>query len=414
MIVFVQPFGLRSPGGGPRILRALLADAPVPFLSICSWLQAPPISDVGRELHVPMRPWFGRVETTRPGRYLGLLLPLFSNQFKSRLERICCEEGARAIHAIPHGLDFWYAFQVAQKLEIPYYLNVHDDLRYNLRGRPEMRAAIRRLGEVWTKAAHCFVISESMGRECCLRYGERPYTIITDGLTDLPDGPRPLPAKSLRVYFGGAIHESYRPNFRCLLRALEILRRKLPDTAITMTCRGSAAIEGGDFPVRVLPWASEAAVARDLEEVDLLYLPLPFDRKYEPFYRFSLSTKLVTYLGSGLPILFHGPPNSALGELLSQHQAGILLGSLDPARVADSLLETRDRTEIVRNALELGRRRFWLADQRRRFWSWLAPGVAMVERSDDLRGDQLAGSDSPAGDRAARPRPGMRHGDARA
>ena len=26
-----------------------------------------------------------------------------------------------------------------------------------------------------------------------------------------------------------------------------------------------------------------------------------------PFVRFSLSTKLVTYLGSGLPIIYHGP-----------------------------------------------------------------------------------------------------------
>ncbi len=39
------------------------------------------------------------------------------------------------------------------------------------------------------------------------------------------------------------------------------------------------------------------------------------------FARYSLSTKMVTYAGSGVPILYHGPADSAAYELLNKNNA---------------------------------------------------------------------------------------------
>ena len=72
----------------------------------------------------------------------------------------------------------------------------------------------------------------------------------------------------------------------------------------------SSLLREGDF-IRVLPFAKETELERDLSEADLLYLPLPSDAAHAPLVRFSLST-LVTYLGSGVPIFYHGPTRSTV------------------------------------------------------------------------------------------------------
>jgi glycosyltransferase involved in cell wall biosynthesis len=384
MIVFIQPFGLQSAAGGPRILRSLLQDAPGPFVSVCSAPQAPPAVPWAREVHVPVRPCFGRIEATRYGGKLGHLCPLFARTFRRRLTRLCRETPATAIHAIPQGLDFWYAFRVAQTLELPYFLNVHDDLAYGLQGRPELRAGMAALREVWRQAQGRLVISEEMGQEYCRRYGDHPYCTVTDGV-EIPAA-RPLEARpeSLRVYFMGSLHLSYRPNFEALYEALGALRRRRPDLTVTVTCRGSAIpSQVPGVTVTVLPWMTETEVARDMERADVLYLPLPFAREHELLCRFSLSTKMVSYLGSGRPILYHGPAYAAAAQLLRRHGAGVAAESLDPVQIATALeAVAAQREALITNALALAQSQFCAADQRAKFWRVLLPGSLPPQESD--------------------------------
>ena len=369
MIVFVQPFGLNSSGGGPRILRALLQDAPEPVLSVCGGVWPPPPTSVSEELFIPSRPNFGRIETTRFARYLNCVLPVFQQGFREKLQQACRQNQARAIHAIPQGMEFWHAYQVAQKLGLAYYLNVHDDLTYGLEGQPHLTQALEALGQAWLGAAGRLVISEEMGQEYCRRYGRREYAVVTDGLCALPAQPRPRASSRLRVYFGGALHLSYQPNVERLMQALARLKQQQPERAISLVCRGSSIPSRLGIAVDNRPWASEAEVVQDLEDVDLLYLPLPFAKRYEAFYRFSLSTKMVTYLGSGLPILYHGPADAAAGRLLSRHEAAVSVTTLEPAAFAQALAAAADTDAVVKNALRLGRQQFMLEDQRRTFWN---------------------------------------------
>ena len=66
--------------------------------------------------------------------------------------------------------------------------------------------------------------------------------------------------------------------------------------------------------VRVLPFGSEADVEADMSQATLLYMPLPFAAEDECFVRFSLSTKMISYLGSGRPI-FSANASQALRRL---------------------------------------------------------------------------------------------------
>lgn len=381
MIAFVQPFGLNSPGGGARIFRALLggaadAAASLPFVSICTDNAQPPETTIGREIHLPIRPHLGRLEGTRvAGRWGYVAESALSRRFVKRLCEIIRAQRCAAVHGLAHGMDFWYAYQAANELGLPFYLSVHDDLAYALKGRPELEVGLRRLDRAWRDAAERFVISDAMGVEYCRRYGTRSYEVVTDGLERVPALPLKRQPSDLRIYFMGLLHRSYTDNFRALLSAAAEIRQSHPDVNVSVTCRcGSLPRElDGLFPVTLLPFASEADVARDLESADVLYLPLPFGAEYELFFRYSLSTKMITYLGSGLPILYHGPRESAAGQLLSAHRAAVAAESLDPSAVARKLLEVvHEGPSAAARALELAGRQFLLAEQRRRFHQGLA------------------------------------------
>jgi hypothetical protein len=372
MIAFVQPFGLHASGGGSRILRALMAGDHPPALSLHTGVVRAAPSQSIEEIHVPTRPSFGRLEWSRFHSPLRVLDGVFEPRFQNRLRRILREREVRALHIIPHGFEIVPVIPVAEELQIPWFLNVHDDLEYIASSHPLVSRMLPALSHAWRNAKGIFVISDEMGREYSRRYGAREYEIVTDGLTATAPGPLARPVRSLRVYFMGLFHLRYQPNLRALLDALKQLRQKHPDWDISMTLRCGkifGKVESDDVAVTVLPFASEAEVAKDMLQADLLYQPLPFGAEAANFGKLSLSTKLVTYLGSGLPILYHGPADAAACTLLRSRDAGVTCTTLDPAQIARDIEESMARREaIVSNALRLAHERFMLADQQRRFW----------------------------------------------
>ena len=380
-IVFTHPFGLQSPSGGSRIMRALLEEAPFPFISVATSPDNPPATNLGRELHLPLRPGFGRIERTRLAGLADSIAPLFAKRFARQLEAICRRTKTVAIHSIAHGgLDFYTGLLVARKLSVPYFLQVHDDFIFSARGVRSEATAHAALQAAWAEAAARFVVCRALGEEYSSRYGQDDYIVITDGLERVASAPRQRSATDLRIYFMGLFHLDYEPNLKVLLNALARLNEEkiAGQISITLRCGGlrPGFLDGYEKFVRLLPFASEAIVHSDMEQADLLYLPLPFETKYESFVRFSLSTKMVTYLGSGIPILYHGPGNSAVHELLSAHNAALLC--TEPA--LEDLLPMLHRyinspeysTEITRNALTLARSDFMLDQVKARFWNAIA------------------------------------------
>ncbi len=164
-ILFIQPFsiGLTS-GGGGRILRALLENAPFPWKSVCTAPQQP--RPWPKEVHLPARPFWGRIERTRLAMLPQKSGALFDAAFRRRLTKFCAEQKAKAIHTIPHfGLDFACAHETARTLNVPFFISVHDDLAYtgmHDSGNPRFDQAMKL---AWQEADARFVISEPLGRE---------------------------------------------------------------------------------------------------------------------------------------------------------------------------------------------------------------------------------------------------------
>lgn len=373
-IGFVQPFGFQGEGGGARILRALLETSHPSYLSIRTHPRVPERS-APHEVCLPVRPYLGPIEGTRFCPPFGYGEYLLYPRFKRRLADVCVAHDVQLLHAIPHGVEFWYAYEVARELGIPYVLNVHDHLTYNMPGFPYMEWILEKLGAAWRGADQRFVISEAMGDAYCQMYGRVPFTTVTDGLETIAPAPLRRSRDAIHMYFMGALHLSYQPNFDALLRGLDNVAERAPDRTVTLTSRGSALNGHSSIPVTNLPWASEAEVAGDLDDINWLYFPLPFDAEHDDFVRYSLSTKLVTYLGSGLPILYHGPAHSAAARLLDKHNAAIQVHTSAAEAITDALLSPTDVDAVVENALALARRQFPLGEQQRRFWSGIAQAL---------------------------------------
>lgn len=368
----VQPFGLEAPGGGPRILRSLFAQAPVPVLSVISGPARSRCSDRWREISVPPRPSLGRLEGSRYGHWGDGLEIAMAGAASRKLRELARAHQVEQIHAVAHSASFWPALVAARQLQLPYLLTVHDDLRYLLRRSPLRDVALDRLGRAWRDADARFVISSALGDEYCRRYGERPYSTVTDGLMEADFLPPVVGIDNLLCYFAGLFHRGYRGNLRTFLGALDVLAEQDSRRQPRLTCRcGSLPDEFHNRRrLRVVDFGSEAAVRTDIAQADLLYLPLMFEPEYADMIAFSLSTKLVTYLGAGRPILYHGPPGGAAYELLAANDAAIMATSTDPEVIARAIIDGIGRTrEIVANAQDLARRQFMLDDQRERFWA---------------------------------------------
>jgi glycosyltransferase involved in cell wall biosynthesis len=379
-ILFVQPFSLGTAGGGgARILRALLDRAPIGWLSVCCSPRRP--RPWPNETHLPSRPSWGKIETSRFSRFPKMTTPLFAGSFRRRLKKLCENRSVRAIHTVPHsGIDFAHAQAVARELSLPFFISLHDDLAYTAAAEVSSAVLEPAMRDAWLHADARFVISEALGREYSRRYGAKDYRIVTDGLTEVREyRERPDP-NAWRIYFMGLFHLDYELNLHAFLQALNIFEREHPGATTSVVCRCEYIrphVWKGIRPISILPFSDEAQIQRDMQSADLLYMPMPFGREHENFARFSVSTKMVTYVGSGIPIIYHGPTASAAFDLLHQNHAAILLNTLDPSEIAKSLagLTSARCSEVATNAGSLARREFMLADQTHEFWGTICRSV---------------------------------------
>jgi glycosyltransferase involved in cell wall biosynthesis len=378
--LFIQPYGLGSHGGGARILRSLVRGQPFEVRSLnCDPNPGQPL-DWLDERHLPLRPSLGRLDRTRFAP-LGYAVEIPARPFfERRLGREMDAFSPDVVHLLAHwSTDFDAAARLARARRRRVVLSVHDDLAYTLPDRhPLKKRALAALARIWPEADHAFAISRELGEAYNARYGSRPFEIITDGLESIAGQPAPIVPGRLTVYFMGLFHYTYRDNLRALTAALAELKKQRPELALrlVMRCGGFEKNIDAAFPAEVLPYADQAAVERDLGAADLLYLPLPFGREHEPFTRYSLSTKMVTYLGSGVPILYHGPGESAAAGLLARHGAAFLCTAPGVSAIGEALraaLQAPDRDEIVRRALTLARDAFPLERLRSRFLRGLFP-----------------------------------------
>jgi len=372
-IAFVQILGMGSAGGSFRIFENLLTGSGVEAASFVYGCERPTRPWAFPESFVPERPHFGRIEYTRFAPWLAHARLLRWRSSGQQLRESLSAWGPDHVHAHLHGNGFIHAMDWCAEQDVPLSLSVHDDIRHLTKGDPWAMFIERKAAEAWRKADNCFVISREIGEEYSSRYGARRWIQVTDGLDEMRTAPRPFVAGRLNIYFAGAVNVPYESNLKALQAALKMYKAKFPSVNTKIILRGGRNFSWEDTSaprIEVREFGTPKDVQMDLTDADVLYLPLSIDKAYENFARFSLSTKLITYLGSGLPIFYHGPAEAAAHRLLQKAQACFPCFENVPdkiCRVLEELPATRDT--VVSNALKLGAENFAIESIRARFWT---------------------------------------------
>jgi glycosyltransferase involved in cell wall biosynthesis len=373
-VLLVQPFGIDSRGGGGRVLRSLCIDAPVRVVSACVSPFAPPPTRVTEEVYLASRPRLARLRSSRFNVLVRQLDDLGHRGVETELESLVRRRRIGSIHALADAqISFALAHRVAARTGARFTLSVWDAPWYKrLRLQAGNARYFAAVSGAWRDADARTAISEEMGEAFCERYGRRPYVIVTDGLESVAPQPGGAIPHEFSIYFCGSVHLAHWANFRVLFEAVDRIRRsgnRLPRIML----RGSSLPDASRRPyVEMRPWdATDADITTEISAADVLYLPLPFGDRHAAFTELSLPTKLVTYAGSGRPIVYHGPAGTAAARVLRDSQAGLVLDEQDPAMLAAALarwIETAEPALCATRSLELARSRFMRERQQRLFW----------------------------------------------
>lgn len=375
-VLFLQPFGISDVGGGSRILRTLIQTAPVECVSIVTSRAAPSPTNIITEKHFPGTPTFGRLGRTRLSKWLLQSSFFWKPICRIQLERQLHSLSPAVMHlVIQPGLDARHLIEVARKLKAKLAVSFHDHYRYFLQTGAYHKQNMDDVRIAWQSADHRFVISGELGDSLANEFGRQEFTIITDGVENTPQTASSGPDGDPVVYFMGQFHSMYEANFAALIHSLGMVAES-NGHPIKLLLRGRWIPELPFHPlvqIERLPLGNDRDVADDLSRCNIAYLPLPFEEKFQDFSAYSLSTKMITYLAAGRPVLYHGPADAAAGRLLQREQAAMCHASLEATSLADvvaDLTTNRERAEtIANNGLRLVRERFRCQRISEHFWS---------------------------------------------
>ncbi|WP_458425195.1 glycosyltransferase family protein [Methylorubrum extorquens] len=93
-----------------------------------------------------------------------------------------------------------------------------------------------------------------------------------------------------------------------------------------------------------LGWLEQSDVIKVLaSDCDICYCPYPFAANMEEVSRLSFPSKIVIYLASGRPILFHGPDYSSPSPYIIDNNVGVCCDSLSPDKIVSAVNEFLDQ-----------------------------------------------------------------------
>lgn len=360
-----QPFSLYSNGGGNRILRRLFKgrEAQVTSLVVSEAEVGPhdgPIVETVVYASPIIRKW---ARWKLRDWFTWLRRNTFKKATIRKIQKAATNINYDVLHVVDHGP---YAAALCSDGFVnskPLWVSFHDHF-----------ATTYSTGEVsgllWKTASRRLVISDELATEYQRLFGKLDYELITDGVIgeEVSSVKASLP-EPMVIYFAGLLHLAYIPLFKVLADALDLLAAQ--GKQFKLVLRGTQRIpflEGRSFETEYHGISlNDAELKRELDASTILYLPIKFS--VPEFYLYSLSTKMVGYLGASGAILYHGPDDSAACGLLKGFEAALCNTQLDAEALSNDIVELINNRETVSaNAKTLAKSRFDMCGIQKRFW----------------------------------------------
>jgi hypothetical protein len=228
---------------------------------------------------------------------------------------------------------------VSRGLRVPLLTHIWDPpswwLRDNMVNGLSASLVLKEFGKVMRSSAGCAAASWAMAKEYNKQYGTRTVPIIPsiDKKFALPPAKGIHSNNDLIIGIAGQIYAS--AEWDALIDSLASTDWKIcgRDVTIRLVGRNINLRASGKIRFEFLGWRSQDETIQLLSEADVLYCPYWFDSAFEMEARLSFPSKLTTYLASGRPVFFHGPPYASPARFLEEHGAGACCYSLEPNEI---------------------------------------------------------------------------------
>ncbi len=221
----------------------------------------------------------------------------------------------------------------------PVHVSVHDDpvIATELCGYPLPLWLVRRAFVFcYTHAASRDCVSPRMSAEYKKKYGI-PAITVTRGVRCLPSRHEPSLDKGIKVILGGLASNCTPPWPTNLVEALASLARST-GKPVEFHCFDPAVVQT-DPLVKVHQLLPEKEFEEFIRSMHIGYACDPLTSLGRRFAASSLPTKIITYVGFGLPFVYHGPRDSTVGDLLVRYKAGVIVESESVSDIAAGFAE---------------------------------------------------------------------------
>ena len=224
--------------------------------------------------------------------------------------------------------------------------------------------------KLWNRSDRRLMISTELGEEYQKVFGYKNFELITDGVYhEEISKPKPIAKEKISIYFAGLMHYEYYPLLEVLADSLDALVGE--GYSFKFILRGTqemSFLRDRKFEIDYrTDFVSDEEIKNELDMADILYLPIKFS---EPnFYLYSLSTKMISYIGASGNILYHGPSDSAACNLLRKNNAAFCCVSLSKEEMTSLIKEMvlSDESSCT-NAKKLAKSKFDLKHIQTAFW----------------------------------------------
>ena len=364
-ILSYQSFSVYANGGGSRILRRMYKGHENQIISLCiDPKEKTSETDIITEFSINIKTtykWWAKSIIRKAIRWIRN--DLFYKINYNRIIKYAQNIDFDVVHVVDHGK--YAAVLCDNKLtNKTIWASFHDHYSTTY-------STFQNTKKLWERSSRRLVISNEIGMEYRRLFGEKNFELITDGISK-DEVSRPLIKlqSPYEIYFAGLLHFDYLPLFEALTNALDILSEK-KGYKFKIILRGTPKMKflnDRSFEVISRPFSlNNTELKQELDAASILYLPIKFS---DPnFYLYSLSTKMIGYLGAPGTILYHGPADSAAFNLLNISKSAACCTSMEINDLVFSIENLlANHMEYTSNAKKLALNQFNLEDIQKRFW----------------------------------------------
>lgn len=347
-LLVATEFPPNGPGGGAAIVRQMLQDWPPDRLH---WWSFRPDLDRNFGLRVATHDVAHLPERLNPiRRALGpkrWLLDKFWTPWATRhLHRTLARVNPDVVWAIPHSWSIPLLARALPAHGVPFHVSIHDypDVRgmVNLLGAPLCRRFAVLLDQIYARSASRDTVSREMTADLHARTGAQGGLnragLEPEDFAGLAAASPPV-GNAIRIAYAGSI--LVEPEFALFAGALEKIRHDLP-RPLSFELFGDHSYQSR--PWFIASWMHEhghlprAELSSALSHCTWGFSPMALTDDDPRYNRFSLPTKLVSYLAAGLPVITLGHPESTVVKMASAYPMGFCSSAAGVETLASQLL----------------------------------------------------------------------------